>query len=392
MKVPNVLHRNNPLDVIKPKERSSIFNQLKASGKRAFATCDKISQYLTKTLYFTRGVLNASLRTCYRYSLGGKGLDIKVNSAITHLKVFSIIGIPFSIAAIPDAAKHIYKNVKLRDKEGSALASLSFVLLTADLFDSVSSVINSGLTLASKVPIGILSSIGMPLSFGLVGLGTVVRSIKLAKTQLLYRKLQKEVFVSVDHKNPNDKQIYRALSKFLDKNLGVPEKKMKRLKNLYEKLDKMSEKEIIHEIEIIQKEFDRLKALSRAKLLRSASPEVVEKFEQIFDIIKQNKAMTPDQTKEILDKLDGIVSKLKKKMAIDVGNLIANAFSLVGLCLLLTVAPAALAFVFFAAAALLRILLLAYHDISLEDIKRFVSKAKKLFNQGVDRSQPVAVQ
>lgn len=377
MNVSNNVFISNKIDYLKSKEPVSNFSRIKNRAKVAVDTCDKISQYLTKTMSFTRNVLKASLESYCPFTLGGKGLDVKVNSAVLHLKVFSVIGIPFSIIAIPASVKQIFKNIQLRDKEGSTLASFSFVLLSAGLFSSISSLINSCLTLASKVPIEFLSSAGMPLAFGLVGFGTLLKTVKLAKTLLLYRKLQKEIFSKVDRQNPNNQQIYRDLLKFLAKNLGVSERKMKRFNDLHEKMDKMSEKELVQEIEILQKEFGRLKTLSRAKLLRAAPSEVVEKFDQIFEVLKQNKTINPDQTKEILNQLDGIVKKLKRKMALDVVSLIANAFSLVGMCLLLTVAPAALAFVFFAISVLIQIGLMAYQDISIGDIKRFVSKAKR---------------
>lgn len=315
-----------------PKIKGPSFQTLSRKSKIVIEKCESVWSYLGKTMVFTRHVLNVVLKNSYRFTVGCKNFDNRITSAIAHLKVFSIVGVPFSLMAIPNTAQKIFKNIQSNDKEGAALTSLSLVVITADIMDSMSTIINASLTLASKVPLEILSTIGLPLAFTVVGLGSLLRSVQLAKTYLFYRNLKKEVFSNIDPTSLNHKEVEDLLWKYLNKNLGNDE------------------------------QTPSLKNLKKAKLLREAPAVAVEKFEEIIDLLKKYQELNVEQIENILETLDQIDLKFKQKMSIEIGNLIANALTFIGLCLFFAVVPAGLSFIFFAVAVVIRIALLAYQN------------------------------
>ena len=295
---------------------------LEKKGQKVYKKCDKAWSYLGKIMLFTRSSLNATLQSS-RFTLIPKGQECKVTGVVTHLKVFSVISIPFAIANIPATVQKIFKSFQLNDKEGAALASLTFVLIMGDMLDTVATFLNAAIALAYKTPIQFFSVIGLPLAFGLVSLGSISRTVQLVKTHQVYKKFKMKVLSNINKDSKQD-EIKEVLQDFLEKKIG--------------------------------------NELKKAKFQRALPPEVLDKLESLMKLCQEDQELDAETVHEIVKDLMEIKEKFKEKMAFDISNLFANALAFTGLCLMLTGAPAAIAFVLFAIAMAIRIALLIKQD------------------------------
>ena len=84
--------------------------------------------------------------------------------------------------------RKIFMAFKTNDKEAIALGGLSFTIIAVDIFDSAATFINAFLPTISLLPIVTLAATGLPLGFIISGLGTVSRTIQIAKALNLYPK------------------------------------------------------------------------------------------------------------------------------------------------------------------------------------------------------------
>ena len=148
--------------------------------KKVFAACEHVWSYLGKVATLTRHLLNITIKTCHRLSMCCD-FNTRVLSVITRLKLLSLVSVPFSIASIQTVAHKLINSFRLSDGEGVALASLSLTLIATDIVDSLTTFVNATLAIASKAPVKLFSTIGMPLAFTLIGLGTLSPSFSWSK-------------------------------------------------------------------------------------------------------------------------------------------------------------------------------------------------------------------
>ncbi|MCE5316258.1 MAG: hypothetical protein LLG04_02710 [Parachlamydia sp.] len=309
-------------------------------SKRVFDGCEHVWSYLGKLFMLTRHALNITVKTCQRVAMCCS-LNRRILNAVTRLKLFSIVSVPFSIFTVHSTGQKLFKSFHLRDKEGVALASLSLALISTDIVDSLATFTNAALATLSKAPVALFSTIGMPIAYALIGMGSASRTIQLVKTYCLFKKFQGQVLTQNMGKR-------RALEQFLEAKLGVtPEEKQ-----LMEgKADKSGE-------------LLRLKEKKRAALLRAAPSEVVQEFEKIADLLKGQKTLTEREAAALLRSLDKISHLLKKKMVVDAGNLLANIISFIAITLFFFTVPPVVPFIFLAASMIQKISTLAYQDLS----------------------------
>jgi hypothetical protein len=274
--------------------------------QRLYRKSEHAWSYLGKIVLLSRHLLNATVKTCHRLTLSCHQLDTKVVAAIVRLKLLSIVGVPFTLFDMRATAGKIFKSLQAKDAEGVALGSLSFVVMSGDVVDSLATFINAVCGVAANTSVPLLSAIGMPLAFGLVGLGSLSRTIQMAKTYALYKNL-----------------------------------KGQDLQELW-----------------------KLKEKSREALLRSAPAPVVAEIEKLLALLQPGKQLTVEEAQELLKGLDRIRLKLMKKMGIDVANLVANLLTFVGLSLFFTPLPPVAPFIFLAASLGLKLATLAFQDLS----------------------------
>jgi len=315
--------------------------------KSIFKKVEHAWSYISRSNALTRNILNASLKSCHRITLGLCRSEEKILSVITKLKLFSIGGALLGITSIPQTAQKILKNARLKDSEGVALATLSMTLLVTDLVDSLVTFTNALLVTLYNTPNVLLSSIGTPAGFGLLGLGSISRMAQLSKTSRLFREITNQNFV----RNPkNASSEIEQLRNYLTEKLGSSNEL--ELKNNDGKDLSIAE---------INKQIEKKKLA----LMRAAPEEAVNELENLLLILKKNHS-EPPQVEEIAKKLMRICTLLKKKMVIDAGNILANLIGLIALILFLASAPASIPFLLLAGSFALRIGLLGYQDLSTQ--------------------------
>lgn len=291
-------------------------NALPRIAKKVLDSSEHVWSYLGKLVILTRHALNITVKTCQRLAMCCS-LNRRILNAVTRLKLFSIVSVPFSIFSVHSTAQKLFKSFHLRDKEGIALTSLSLAIIATDIVDSLATFTNAALTTLSKAPVALFSTLGMPIAYALIGMGSVSRTIQLIKTYSLFKEFQKA-------------GKRETLEQFLEAKLGV---------------EKQLEKK-------------------RAALLRAAPSDVVKEFEKIAELLKDNRRLTEKEASALLKSLDKISLLLKKKMIADAANLMANILSFIGLTLFLFTVPPVTPFIFLAASMLLKISTLAFQDLS----------------------------
>lgn len=352
------LHIRDPLppSFLIPSESLTRFAR---SGKKfANQAVDKMESawnYGGKFVMLTRHSLNLSLKVCHRFTLGCRNLDAKVLTVITKLKLFAIVSVPFSLLSIKSLVEKIFKNYALGDKEGAALTGLSLTVMAMDIVDSITTFVNAISTLATSSSISILSAMGLPLSFAIVGLSSISRIIQLAKTHAIFKKIQ--------YRGSIDKTLSQslpALNQFLKENFDVSNLEINVLMAGY-RLEGLSKEEIEA---LKQKEIEKFKAKKKAVLARSTNPEIMAELEKIYELNQRSSPLTVDQAKELISRANRLQFFFKQKMTLDVGHLIANAFTLIGLSLFFLPLPPVLPFLFLGLGVIVRLALLAYQDLA----------------------------
>jgi hypothetical protein len=273
--------------------------------QKAFKRFEYFWGYAGKAVATVRLFLTASLKTCSRFTLGCRQLDARVLRVTTRMQLFSIVSVPFNLANLHSVTNKLHQSLKWHDAEGVALSSLSFTVISAEIISSTTTFINSALIVLEKTAIGLFAQIGMPLAFGVVGLGSISKTIQIAKTYFLIKDLPT----------------------FLEKNLE--------------------------------------EAKEMTKCLRFAPKEAIPLIEQLHQLFKNHKILTKDQEEKVFKSLDKIHFLLRKKMDIEILGLFANALTFIGLCFFfVATAPASLPFLFLSAAFIVRIATLIYQDLA----------------------------
>ena len=177
------------IETLQPYRLPSYFYELAATRNNKFQQlsykqCEHLWSYGGKTVLLFRNFLNVIARSSFTAVLAGTSYPCKIQKVVTHLKLFSIVGVPFSLVDLKSSLNTFFGKTQLLTTD-----VLSFVLLIADTVDSTSTFINSSLTLNGMPTIEALSSMGLPLGFMMAGIGTISRTIQIARSCHLYKKM-----------------------------------------------------------------------------------------------------------------------------------------------------------------------------------------------------------
>jgi hypothetical protein len=287
-----------------------------------FKKADHLWSYLGKILILTRHLLNASSTNSHLISILGKNLPEKIKITTTRLKLFSIVGIPFSVVSLKSVSEKISKSYLLNDKEGVVLGSLSFTIIVIDVFDSLTTFVNTTLALSSRPPLARLSALGIPFGFAMAGLGTVFRITQVAKACGIHASL---------------KAVRREMLRdFLEKKLDVTERQTKAAAALVE------------------------------KNFRAIPGEIELKLQQLYSLItlERKEIFADHEIKEISQLLDDIQDKLKRKFIIEGLGIFANSLIMSALYLFCLGSLSSVPFWFLASSFFIRISSLTYLDLT----------------------------
>ena len=304
-----------------------------------YSTCEHLWSYLGKMALITRSFLNGVARSLYFVCRKGVNFADRIKNITTHMKLLSIVGVVFSIFDLKAAAQRILKNALWNDREGIALSAISFTIIASDILDSITTFVNATLAVICRGSVALFSKLGLPLGFIMAGLGTVSRTVQIAKSMSLYKKIDQAVFLG---KHLNKK----LLKGFLEETLGISSE----LKSL-----------------LSSTAVSRLTEANKARILRAAPAAVIKDFEMLLAMVEESsdEELFMEEHKQVEEILKNIQKHLKKKMLIDGSAIVANSFVLSALILFAIGTSGALPFLLLALAHSVRLSLVIYQDRNL---------------------------
>lgn len=284
-------------------------------AKSVYAKSNQAWNYVGKIALVSRYLLNALASSC-RFIANCPDTAKKIKDLTTQMKLLSLASFFFSAPDLKTSSQKIAVNLENRDKEELALNSLSFTIITLDVFDSITTFINSSLTIASKPTVALFSMLGKPVGFSMTSLGIVSRTVQIWKSYRMHRDIKKML-------STPQEGLKLALHEFLKKNLGLTQSD----KELLLKLSKT------HGKKESRAEMKRLLERKKEAVLRAAPPEVLDELRQLFSMVKNqaNTPLTEAETQLIGKSLDKVKGLLTKKMKVSALGILANLFILAAL-------------------------------------------------------------
>jgi hypothetical protein len=312
-------------------------------------TCAQFEHFWSyggKVLLITRNVLNAVAKSSTAIYIAGADLPLRIKSIITRLKLFAIVGVPSSLMDLKSVVQKIFNSFRLQDAEGVALATLSFSIIAADAFDSVTTFANAMFALTLSTPFEIFAATGMPIAAMINGFGTISRTIQVAKGCNLYRNL-----------NPDHLEKHKsvaAMKAYLAKSVGVDKEDAELVKLLSEG----------HQDKALMDKIEKLKEKKKAIILRSIPKEAIPDFEKLFALLdsKTDEIFSEQEIASITSNIKNIRQHLKKKVNVDLLGILANLISISALVLFFLGIMNPLPFLMLALAFTIRLLALNYQE------------------------------
>lgn len=318
-----------------------------APGKTCYQKGEHFWSYGRKLLLVSQSLLNAAARTPSIILNAGPEFADKAKATVTKTKLLSIVSATFTLNDLKGCTQKIFKSFSLNDKEGVALSTLSFSIMSADALDSITTFVNSLLTVIGKAPIALFSSMGLPLALFMNGAGTVSRTIQIIKASIFIRKTECDFKSSLENK----KKI--SFKENLEKNLGIAEEQ-----KLISTLSAGRPNEATRE------KILKLKEKNQGAILRLLPVDVVKSLEKLFVLLDTDKykPFTKENLKETAQILKAIRSSLRKKTRVNVVEIVANLFITSALALFSIGSTTAMPFLLLAAAFKIKIACLAYQN------------------------------
>ena len=163
----------------------------------SFTQCAHVWSYAGKSFLIARNLLNASARSGRIKALAGKNFSDQVKTITTHMKLLSIVSVPFSLMDLHMSIQKAWKSLKANDKTGLTLNALSSTILVLDILDSMSTFVNAALGVMGRELNAPLSALGLPMAFTMLGIGSMTRVIHIFKTKQLNRKMSMGLLANI---------------------------------------------------------------------------------------------------------------------------------------------------------------------------------------------------
>ncbi len=293
---------------------------------KAYRAVEKGWSYGGKSLTVTRHILNAGLRASL---WEGKETTGKVQSVISRSKLFAALGVGFNLATFSTHVGKIRKNFERSDIEGLSLALLTFTILIGDTLDSILTSVNGAIETLALTPSQWIASIGLPLGFAIMSLGSLSRAVRLYHLHQASNALAHVDFMKTSGMRPQE--IHRAVTRFL-KTLRLDDPK---------------------ELAAIE----RHTTDGAAKLLKDLSSSL----EKIDSSNEKNMA-------EVVETFHRIQRHLREEMAIQIAYSATNLLLFTSLCLMVASAATALPYILLGTAWTARLLIQAYQDLQQDTL------------------------
>lgn len=310
-----MLHTNIPLIrdwPIDPNSSSSVHQMQKASLSHrineVFKRCDHAWSYIGKSLLATRHFINAIVRSGRGLAIGCRGIR-RMQTAVTHLKLFSVVSIPFNLAAMPAQIAKIGENIRLKDKEGIILSSLSASLISTDIFDSLTTFVNALLQTLSRTTLQWISSLGMPLSASMITMGSISRGMRLFRLSEFHEELERELIEKMSRRQLSTEELQRLLKSYLTTKIGVE-----------------AHQQVTH---LSAFQIEQLEAITE----RHSHPKIVAMLKELKGYIKPGTSIEAKDMERISNTIQRIGKTLREEMGSQMGYLFTNLLKAIALTL-----------------------------------------------------------
>jgi len=317
------------------------------ASRVSYSACSKAWGYLDKVTTLGRHTINTLGNNLRLGLLIGKDSSKHITTIGVRLDFISAVGLPFALFSLQDFGRKIINSFGLSDKEGLALNSLYLSATLLGIFETVATTINTGLTLASKAPIALFSTLGLPIGFAVYGLNFISASINTVKAVCFYRKVNRELLEGKKFENKTD------LKNFIDQTIGITQKE----------LDVITSQNLNGEEK--EAKITYLRDQRMASVLRSAPKDSVDELNSLFEMLKTHKGETfsTSESLQIANSLEKAQSHLRKKITLDSLSVVINLISIVGLTLFLASNVAWLPFIVLGTACVIRLGVFIYRDL-----------------------------
>lgn len=257
-----------------------------------------------------------------------------------HLKIFSIVNVPFTFAKIPSSIKNIWKGIQWKDREGIAHSTLLIAITMTSLFETAIGAIDAISKAFYNTPITWVADIVPPLGIAISAAKSLIRGHRLYQLSKFNRELDRKILAlelgNTTGKKITSQELRIFLSPFLKKHLGT---------------------HATHQS-------------AQAILERHTSAEVAAKMKGIAVLLENNADLSDDHITKIIDMLKDIQTLLHREKKLDLNLLTSSIISGLAFTLLLTPATPA-AFVLLGIS-------LAIEVKGKYDHKKFIDKYKKI--------------
>lgn len=313
----------------------------------SYSDCQHVWSYGGKLVLLTKNFFNAIGRSF----LVSEELSFLLKQTASHLRCFSIVGVPFSLVETHSLFLKILKNLYLGDVENAMLGTLSLSTVTADTLDSVITFVNGALNLIASQSIEAFSSMALPLGFFVMGTGTISRTLQVAKNAKIYGEMDPDSFSASAEA---DREVWRKeFEEKLKQNTEIDS-----MKRFFAHLQKKDPSALAKAEEI--------KERKKESILNSVPKEAQKAVERILARIDEGKgAFNFKEIEEARCDLQEIRSQLREKIQIDVFGIMANCLTIVGLSLFAVGIADMWPFILMGVAFAIRIAVLAYQDRQL---------------------------
>lgn len=259
------------------KKTSSLFHlKPSSSGFKAFK---KGWEYTDEVIGLSSNAMNAFARV-------GRWISCKASRALKHtaqrLDLFSIVNIPINLTKIPSKIQKIWNSIQWKDREGAVLATFSFTLFIGNMFDTLTTFVNSVLEVLSRQEVGWISKMALPLALTLIGADLVLEGKRLYHLLRFHYKFNHEIIKKNQNMQCSSEELQGLVAPFLEKHLGI---------------DRAGEASLL-----------------KAKILkRRTTSKIVSQFKALSTILRATDTQPEIKHKEISTRLKMITKLLKKE-------------------------------------------------------------------------------
>lgn len=201
-------------------------SRIKNAGSKVLNVVREGWAGLEKAFGIAKNSINTRLQLRSSYPLKDSQAHA-MKTSIHGMKLFAVLNLPLNAMHLPGTAKEIIESIKLKDTEGAVLSAMTFTILTADMFDSFTDVVNASLFLSGKAALGgVFAVVGLPVVMGMIGLSAISKGVQLWNLSKFDSEIKKLMSEKVKEESPQETR--GALLDFVNDKLGRLGRKTKR--------------------------------------------------------------------------------------------------------------------------------------------------------------------